>query len=170
MDLGPADADAYRSVYARLSEALPGLRIILATYFEGLRDNMPLALALRVYALPLDVVRAGDQVDGLVGAGPPELVVSLGLGDGRNVWKNDFTASLELVNKAVARIGARRVMVAPSCSLLHVPHDLALESDAAMLSAEVRNGLAFPRPKLDGGKTIAGPAAPAKHSRDTPAP
>ncbi len=165
MDLGPAERDAYRSAYARLSEALPGLRIILATYFEGLRDNMPLALALPVYALHLDLVRAADQLDELLAAAPPELVVSLGLVDGRNVWKNDFTASLELVNKAVARIGARRVMVAPSCSLLHVPHDLALESDAAMLSAEVRNGLAFARQKLDEVKTIAGLAAPDKHSR-----
>src|SRR5258708_23274002 len=56
-------------------------------------------------------------------------------------------------------------MVAPSCSLLHVPHDLALESDAAMLSAEVRNGLAFARQKLDEVKTIAGLAAPDTHPR-----
>jgi 5-methyltetrahydropteroyltriglutamate--homocysteine methyltransferase len=164
MDLDEAARAAYRAVYTRLKEALPGLKIILTTYFEGLRDNMALALGLPVYALHLDLVRSPGQLDELLAAAPPDLAVSLGVVDGRNVWKNDFTGSLELVNKAIARIGARRVMVAPSCSLLHVPHDLALESHAATLPEEIRNWLSFARQKLDEVKTIAGLAAPDTHS------
>ena len=165
MDLEAPQCAAYRTAYARLREALPGLRIIVATYFGGLRDNISLALGLPVYALHVDLVRAPGQLDDILAATPPALILSLGLVDGRSPWKNDLTASLALVDKAIARLGAERVMVAPSCSLLHVPHDLALESDEAMLPGEVRNWLAFARQKLDEVKTIAGLAAPDTHSR-----
>jgi 5-methyltetrahydropteroyltriglutamate--homocysteine methyltransferase len=165
MDLDEAERAAYRAAYARLKEARPGLKIILATYFEGLRDNTALALGLPVHALHLDLVRAPEQLDDVLTAAPEELMLSLGVVDGRNVWRNEYSNSLELIAKAVAKIGARRVMVAPSCSLLHVPHDLALETEEAMLPGEGKSWLAFARQKLDEVKIIAGLAAPATHSR-----
>ena len=94
-------------------------------------------------------MRATEQLDDVLAATPQGLMLSLGVVDGRNVWKNEFSNSLELIAKAVAKISARRVMVAPSCSLLHVPHDLALETDEAMLLAVVKNWLAFARQRLD---------------------
>jgi 5-methyltetrahydropteroyltriglutamate--homocysteine S-methyltransferase len=164
LDLDGAARAAYRTAFAQIREAAPNLKVILATYFEGLRDNTSLAVSLPVYALHLDLVRAPDQLDAVLTAAPKELRLSVGVVDGRNIWKNAFSRSLELIAKAVENIGAERMMVAPSCSLLHVPYDLTLETDETM-PLEVKNWLAFARQKLDEVKTIAGLAAPDTHSQ-----
>ena len=96
---------------------------------------------------------------------PDTLVLSLGVVDGRNIWKNDFSASLALITKTVEKLGAERVMIAPSCSLLHVPYDLTQEKDSAELPAEVKPWLAFARQKLEEIKVLAGLGAPGTGSQ-----
>jgi 5-methyltetrahydropteroyltriglutamate--homocysteine methyltransferase len=160
LDLDAGKRAAYRQAFSRIREAVPELKIILATYFEGLRDNTALAADLPVYALHLDLVRAPSQLETVLAAAPKELCLSLGLVDGRNVWKNDFSRSLPLVAAALDLLGTERVMIAPSCSLLHVPYDCTLESQAAVLPAEVGNWLAFARQKLDEVTALARLAAP----------
>lgn len=163
MDLDDEARIAYGTAFARLKEAVPSLKMIVATYFEGLRDNAAVAVNLPVYALHLDLSRAPEQLDEILAVIPSELRLSLGVVDGRNIWRNDFVRSLELIAKATKKIGAERVMVAPSCSLVHVPYDLEMETDEAALPAEIKNWLAFARQKLDELKTIAGLAAPDTH-------
>ena len=155
LDLDDMVRAAYQSSFARLSHAVPQLKIILATYFEGLRDNCILAATLPVHALHLDLVRAPDQLEAVLAAAPQRLTLSLGVVDGRNIWKNDLSRSLGLVEQAVEALGEDRVLIAPSCSLLHVPYDCRLEKDAAVLPAEIQNWLAFAGQKLDEVKTIA---------------
>jgi 5-methyltetrahydropteroyltriglutamate--homocysteine methyltransferase len=157
LDLDPAVPAAYQSAFARIREAVPELKIILATYVEGLRDNAALAANLPVYALHLDLVRAPDQLEAVLAVVPGELSLSLGVVDGRNVWKNDLSRSLPLVATALEALGADRILIAPSCSLLHVPYDCRPET---VLPAEIRNWLAFARQKLDEVTAIASLAAP----------
>ena len=147
LDLGEAERAALRRAYGALAEAAGRrLKLLVATYFEGLRDNLPTALALPVAGLHLDLVRAPGQLDELLTAGVPEhLVLSLGVVDGRNVWRTDLEAALALLEKAARAVGRERIWVAPSCSLLHVPYDVALEK---ALDAEIRSWLAFARQKL----------------------
>lgn len=101
LDLDETTRAAYRTAFARLKEAVPEMKIILATYFEGLRDSTALAVNLPVYALHLDLVRAPDQLDAVITAAPKGLRLSLGVVDGRNIWKNDFSHALELAVNAV---------------------------------------------------------------------
>lgn len=155
LDLDQAVHAAYQNAFDRIHREVPQLQIILATYFEGLRENAVLAANLPVHALHLDLVRAPDQLEAVLAVLPRGLSLSLGLVDGRNIWKNDLSASLGIVERAVKALGADRVLVAPSCSLLHVPYDCTLESDAAVLPAEIGNWLAFARQKLDEVRTIA---------------
>src|SRR5690606_16784483 len=77
---------------------------------------------------------------------PDHLILSVGVVDGRNVWKNDYEKSLVLISKAVEKLGSERVIVAPSCSLLHSPIDLDLETQ---LDPEIKNWMAFARQKLN---------------------
>lgn len=77
---------------------------------------------------------------------PDNLSLSLGVIDGRNIWKNDFQQSLELINRAITKIGTDRVFIAPSCSLLHVPCDLEIETER---EDEIRQWLAFAKQKLE---------------------
>ncbi|ADU51737.1 methionine synthase (B12-independent) [Thermaerobacter marianensis DSM 12885] len=147
LDLDEPVRDAYRRAYAALAQAAPGLRLFLATYFEGLRDNLDLALGLPVHALHLDLVRDPGQLEQVLAAGvPPALHLSLGVVDGRNVWRTDLEAALALLERARDAVGPERIFVAPSCSLLHVPIDLELET---ALDPEIKGWLAFAKQKLE---------------------
>jgi 5-methyltetrahydropteroyltriglutamate--homocysteine methyltransferase len=155
LDLDATTRAAYQRAFLHIRQAVPGLKIILATYFEGLRDNVELAANLPVYALHLDLVRAPEQLEDVLTAIPEGLSLSLGLVDGRNVWKNDLSKALELADRALGALGPDRLLIAPSCSLLHVPYDCTLESDARVLPAHIKDWLSFARQKLDEVSAIA---------------
>jgi 5-methyltetrahydropteroyltriglutamate--homocysteine methyltransferase len=145
LDLPPATLRAYESAYARLARVAPSVRRLLATYFGGLGANLRPALRLPVDALHLDLVRAPEQLDAALATAPETLSLSLGLVDGRNVWRTDLESALAVLERAVGRLGPDRVQVAPSCSLLHCPLDLDLETG---LDPEIRRWTAFARQKL----------------------
>jgi 5-methyltetrahydropteroyltriglutamate--homocysteine methyltransferase len=147
-DLTPEQQEFYHYVYTKISTALPSLQILLATYFGSLQENTALALRLPVQALHIDLVRAPEQLDAVLQQLPADKQLSLGVVNGRNIWKNDYTQSLQLITKAIAAIGAQRVMLAPSCSLLHTPYDLALEKDEQALPPRIKGWMAFARQKV----------------------
>jgi len=120
-------------------------RLLVATYFSGLADNLELAAALPVAGLHVDLVHDRGQLAGLLDRLGPDTVLSAGVVDGRNVWRNDLRRTLELLGPAHERLGDW-LWVSPSCSLQHVPYDLEAETD---LPADVRGWLAFARQKLD---------------------
>jgi 5-methyltetrahydropteroyltriglutamate--homocysteine methyltransferase len=151
-DLDVSQRAAFGPAYARLREAAPGLRLFLATYFAGLADNLATALALPVDALHLDAVAGPDQVDIAVAHAPGTLALSLGVVDGRNVWRTDLSAVLARLERALKALGPDRLMVAPSCSLLHLPIDLDLETG---LAPELRSWLAFATQRLEEVGTLA---------------
>ena len=168
LDLDPAWLKAVERVYHYLAPLAPNL--MLTTYFGTVADKLSGLLPLPVSGLHLDLVRAPEQLDELLAAWPQGKALSLGLVDGRNIWRNDLSASLELVHKARACVGTENLQVAPSCSLLHVPVDLDLEP---VLDPEVRPWLAFAAQKLEEVVVLAGAAdegrtayAPAFHDSD----
>ncbi|RYD92316.1 MAG: 5-methyltetrahydropteroyltriglutamate--homocysteine S-methyltransferase, partial [Sphingobacteriales bacterium] len=144
-DLSQKDKEAYEYAYKQIAKYCSGVKIMVATYFEGLLDNSQLAVNLPVAALHIDLVRAPQQLDEILARVPHTLTLSLGVVDGRNVWKNDYQRSVDLIQQAVDIIGADRVMIAPSCSLLHTPFDLDQETQ---IHAEIKNWMAFAKQKL----------------------
>lgn len=144
-DLTEAEVAAYRTAYEEIARKCKGLKLIVATYFEGLKENTTLAANLPVCCLHIDLTRAPQQLDDLLQALPAKTSLSLGVVDGRNIWKNDYETSLAFIRKAVAALGEDRVMIAPGCSLLHSPADLELETE---LDPEMRSWMAFARQKL----------------------
>jgi 5-methyltetrahydropteroyltriglutamate--homocysteine methyltransferase len=163
LDLSSESKRAYASAYAAIARACPELKIILATYFEGLNGNTGLAASLPVHLLHLDLVRAPAQLDQVLSLIPPQLGLSLGVVDGRNVWKNDFERSLALIGQVVEKLGGDRVALAPSCSLLHAPCDLTFEKDESALPGEVKRWLAFAQQKLHEVVTLKRLAQPETH-------
>jgi len=163
LDLSSESKRAYESAYAAIAQACPGLKIILATYFVGLNGNTRLATSLPVHLLHLDLVRAPAQLDQVLSSMPRQLGLSLGVVDGRNVWKNDFERSLALIGQAVEKLGGDRVALAPSCSLLHAPCDLMFEKDESALPGEVKRWLAFAQQKLHEVVTLKRLAQPETH-------
>jgi 5-methyltetrahydropteroyltriglutamate--homocysteine methyltransferase len=143
LDLGAADRALFRRAYGRLGSTP---KLLVATYFSDLRENLETALRLPVSALHLDLVRAPGQLDAALAGAPVDLALSLGVVDGRGIWRTDLDRALGLVRTAVDRLGPQRVQVAPSCSLLHVPMDV---SDETGLDPVLRGGLAFAVQKLE---------------------
>ncbi|GAE84178.1 5-methyltetrahydropteroyltriglutamate-homocysteine methyltransferase [Bacteroides reticulotermitis JCM 10512] len=147
LDLDEQTRELYRKVYAQIREYTKS-KLLLTTYFDGLKDNTQIALALPVDALHLDLVRCPEQLDAVLAEFPADKTLSLGIVDGRNIWKNDLEQSLSVVRKAVKALGTDRVLIASSSSLLHVPYDLEVETREEVLSAEIKRWLAFARQKL----------------------
>jgi 5-methyltetrahydropteroyltriglutamate--homocysteine methyltransferase len=146
LDLDEAAQSMYREAYAELNCAFALPRFMLTTYFGALQENLDLALSLGTAGLHVDLVRAPEQLDAVLAKAPEALVLSLGLVDGRNVWRTDVCQALRIAAKATLALGKERVQIAPSCSLLHTPVDLATET---ALDAEVRGWMAFARQKLE---------------------
>ncbi len=142
-ELPAAWRQAFESAYNRLQSA--PVKILLTTYFGALEENLSLAARLPTAGLHVDLVRGAGQLPAVLDQLPPYKVLSLGVVDGRNVWRTDLDAALETLTVAAERIGRERLWVAPSCSLLHVPVDLELERE---LDEELRGWLAFATQKL----------------------
>lgn len=156
LDLNEKEKKAFEFVYGEIKKEFPHLKTILATYFEGLRDNIKLATSLPVCALHIDLVRGQSQLNEVLSQIPDKLTLSLGVVDGRNIWKNDFSKSLALIETCKTALGSQRVMIAPSCSLIHTPCDLDLEKNEKQLSGEIKNWMAFAKQKLSEVVTLKG--------------
>ncbi|TDD99311.1 5-methyltetrahydropteroyltriglutamate--homocysteine S-methyltransferase [Flavobacterium cellulosilyticum] len=151
LNLTDAVHNAITFVYNEINKKFPNLKIILTNYFDCFGENLDTVLALPVHTLHLDLVRCSSQLDDILESGKLAANVSLSLGvvDGRNIWKNDFKKSLALIKKATDAIGKDRVLIAPSCSLIHSPCDLDLESNEATLPNEIKQWLAFAKQKTE---------------------
>ena len=149
LDLTAEEHAALGQAYAALTAAAPGIRLMLATYFGALGDNLETVLALPVAGLHIDLVRAPGQLEPVLAGARPDLLLSLGVIDGRNVWRADLEAVLARI-EPVSK--TRDIVLAPSCSLLHSPIDLAQE---ASLDGDVRSWLAFAVQKLEELATLA---------------
>jgi 5-methyltetrahydropteroyltriglutamate--homocysteine methyltransferase len=145
LDLDDRARKAFATAFLALASAAPGLKLLLTTYFGGIGDNLDLALRLPAAGLHLDLVRAPAQLDDVLAKAPSDLVLSLGVVDGRNVWRSDLGAVLDRLEPVAGERGLNRLMLAPSCSLLHVPVDLDLETE---LDPELKSWLAFAVQKI----------------------
>ena len=148
LDLSDGQRAALRRAYDVLQPVAP--KIMLTGYFDGLRDNLELAAGLPVAGLHVDLVRAPEQLAGVLKVLPSAKVLSLGVIDGRNIWRADLEQKFMVVSTAWDRLGPERIEVAPSCSLLHTPVDLDSETD---LDDELKSWLAFAKQKL--GEVVA---------------
>jgi len=141
LDLDASWRDAFAPVYRALAEAHP--RILLATYFGDVSAHAGWLRTLPIGGLHIDTVRGPQQLAAFADW-PADKVLSVGILDGRNVWRTDLDAALDALTPLHSRLGTQ-LWVAPSCSLLHVPVDLAQETQ---LPEAVVDGLAFARQKL----------------------
>lgn len=134
---------AFAQAYGVLADA--GTNILLASYFDSLVANIEVVRKLAVAGLHVDAVRAPGDLAAVAAALPAGAVLSAGIVDGRNVWRTDLDDALARLRPLHERLG-ERLWLSTSCSLLHVPLDLDLETG---LDPELRSWLAFARQKLD---------------------
>ena len=133
---------AFENAYHTLKADRP--KLLLATYFGTLQDNLQQACNLPVAGLHIDAVRGREEAAKVVDWLPAHKILSIGAIDGRNIWKSDLTAILDWLEPLAEKLG-ERLWIAPSCSLLHVPVDLDSEEQ---LDEDIRSWLAFAKQKL----------------------
>ncbi len=144
-DLSAEAIKSYISAYQKIKQFAGNIKINLATYFDTLGDNAELAFNLGTDSVHIDLVRAPEQFEEALNLVKPDQSLSLGLVDGRNIWINNLENSISIAKKAVEKLGSDRVIIAPSCQLLHVPVDLNSEK---ALDAELKTWLVFATQKL----------------------
>lgn len=141
-DLPPRVKAAFKPAYEKLSglgSKIP--KLVLATYFGDIVHNIDVLPAIQdLYAIHIDLVRNPQQLDAVIEALGPQQILSVGVVDGRNIWKTNFKRAIEIVETAVQKLGKDRIIVASSSSLLHTPHTLESEKS---LDAEVRDWFSF---------------------------
>ena len=142
VDADQAWLDAFAPTYKEL--AITGTRIILGTYFAGVAEHADLLKNLPVHGLHIDGVRAPEQLAVFAQAWPQNKVLSVGLIDGRNVWRANLSQVIDTLAPLNAKLG-NNLWIAPSCSLLHSPQDLAVEEK---LDGEIKSWMAFAAQKL----------------------
>lgn len=140
---------AFNFAYHQLKNSR--VKLLLATYFGQLADNQYLAANLPVAGLHIDAINGRNEILPLVGMLPAHKVLSVGVINGRNIWKTNLNATLDWLEPLAERLG-NRLWIAPSCSLLHVPVDLDSEKK---LDAEVKSWLAFAKQKLEELRVLA---------------
>ena len=134
---------AFAPTYAALHDGAPSL--LLATYFDDVREHAALLRGLPVAGVHLDLVRGAGQLQHFLPDWPQDRVLSVGVVDGRNIWRADLDAVLADLTPVHRQLG-ERLWIGPSCSLLHVPVDLKHES---AMDGELKSWLVFARQKLD---------------------
>ena len=160
-DMSGSLRKTFRETYHKLRKGSPSARTLLTTYFGSIRDNLDTALASECSGLHLDLCAAPAQLSDVLAALPEHMHLSLGVVDGRNIWKTNCAAALSSLRNAALKLGSDRLFVGSSSSLLHVPVDLELETS---LDPEIKNWMAFAVQKCGEiallGQTIDGEWSP----------
>lgn len=145
-DLTDKELNIFKNVYNEINKEIPDLKILLTSYFDSYGDNLKTVLSLPVNGLHLDLVNDSNELENILSNGIiNNKILSLGLIDGRNIWKNDLKNSLKIVKKALLKINLQQIWISPSCSLLHSPCDLDSEEQ---INIKIKNWLAFSKQKL----------------------
>ncbi|SMN18260.1 similar to Saccharomyces cerevisiae YER091C MET6 Cobalamin-independent methionine synthase, involved in methionine biosynthesis and regeneration [Maudiozyma saulgeensis] len=152
LDLPANVQAAVKKAYTYFGQQSNLPKITLASYFGTVVPNLESLKNLPVSGFHFDFVRAPEQFNDVLAAIGQNQTLSVGIVDGRNIWKNNFAKSSSFVQQAIAKLGAERVIVATSSSLLHTPVDLENESK---LDAELKNYFSFATQKLGEVVTIA---------------
>ncbi len=145
LDLTDAERLALSKTYQRLKSVAGDVKLFVASYFGGLSGNLNTYCSLTVDALHLDLKRAPHELDQILPRIDENRKLSLGVVDGRNVWKTEYEKALPFIRKACSKIGEDRVVLSTSCSLLHSP--VSLKSELS-LSENLREWLSFSDEKL----------------------
>ncbi|KAM9989617.1 hypothetical protein ACTFIY_005647 [Dictyostelium cf. discoideum] len=139
--------NAYTTAFNVIHKAAPTITILIATYFGEIRENIDLITSLPVNGIHIDTIRSSpSQLESVLTKIPNSWTISIGIIDGRNVWKNDLTKSLITLKNIISKTGSDRILLAPSCSLLHCPHSLTRE--IGKVESQVLDWLAFSLEKL----------------------
>jgi len=138
--------DIFIQAYSRIGKTIHRPKILLANYFATLGKNLGLTFSLPIEAVHLDLISGANQLESALKIMNKEKILSLGIVDGRNIWKTDYKRAFEVIKKVTKELTTDKIIISPSCSLIHVPQDLEQEKG---MNPAIKNWLAFGKQKLE---------------------
>ena len=162
-DLSAEDRELFLALYRRILSAKGQVKVLLQTYFGDIRDCYNDAASLAFDGIGLDLIEGKKSLELVETNGfPKDKILFAGIVNGKNIWKNNYAQTYEIIGKLQKHCG--EIVLSTSCSLLHVPYTLRNETK---LSEEHRNYFAFAEEKLAelrGLKAILSDKAPETHA------
>ncbi|WP_331774148.1 5-methyltetrahydropteroyltriglutamate--homocysteine S-methyltransferase [Sulfurospirillum sp. 1612] len=145
-DLEPKVKSLIKPTYDRLSTTASNVKLIVTSYFEHANEATKILVNTPIWGLGLDFVYGEENLEVLDFIAKSGKHLIAGVVDGRNIWKNDFQKTLNLLDKISQTLGKENLIISTSCSLLHVPFSITLEKH---MKEEIKNWLSFAVEKLD---------------------
>ncbi|XP_060085420.1 5-methyltetrahydropteroyltriglutamate--homocysteine methyltransferase-like [Ylistrum balloti] len=136
--------EAYKTAYKTVKDAYKGIEIFLASYFDDLAINADLVTELAVDIIHIDLQRSSFETAEYIAKRCK--AISLGVIDGRNIWKAHISSLLSTLNAFLSEHSLQRCYIGSSCSLLHCPFDVRGETE---LDAEIAEWLSFSLQKVE---------------------
>ncbi|CAA3708464.1 5-methyltetrahydropteroyltriglutamate--homocysteine methyltransferase [Candidatus Portiera aleyrodidarum] len=137
--------DSFELAYKKISKTIKKLKLMIATYFGGIGKNIDLVLSLPIKNIHLDLVRAPKEIDFIIKNFPNNKILSIGIINGRNIWKANLKNNLKKL-KSINKFLKNRMWISSSCSFIHIPITLSKEKK---ITKKILNWLSFARQKLD---------------------
>lgn len=145
-DVTPEVLSLIEPCYIKLAKASNKIKLLVATYFEHSGEATNILARLPIWGIGLDLIRGAKNLDTLQTIAKSDKILIAGIIDGRNIWKNDLSKTLDLLHTVAKIISKERIIPATSCSLLHVPYSLEFETD---MDEEIKDSLSFAYEKLE---------------------
>ncbi|WP_185872145.1 5-methyltetrahydropteroyltriglutamate--homocysteine S-methyltransferase [Blattabacterium cuenoti] len=146
LDMSEKEKEAFQYAYKKISQFCSEINILLTSYFDGISENLYLLKDIFIKALHIDLVEDSEQLEKILFFfKESKIILSLGIIDGRNIWKNNYTHSINKIKKTIKYIGENRVMIAPNCSLLHIPINIEYEN---FIHKDIKNRMSFAKQKI----------------------
>lgn len=139
-DLSAEEKDLFVRIYQQLLNQSKEVKVLLQTYFGDVRDIYQELISLPFAGIGLDFVEGKETLQLVQSGFPKEKILYAGVVNGKNIWHNDYTKSIQLLKA----LPVEQIVLNTSCSLLHVPYTVANENFAA----NIKNHLAFAKEKL----------------------
>ncbi|MDP2966171.1 MAG: 5-methyltetrahydropteroyltriglutamate--homocysteine S-methyltransferase [Pelolinea sp.] len=143
-DLNQGIKKAYQEMFIEFSKSENRPKLLLTTYFDDISINKELISASPFEGLHIDRLNTSDPIE-LISYLPKLETLSLGIIDGRNIWKTDLIHQAELIHEIQDSLNPQELLIAPSCSMLHIPQDLELETE---IVTEIKSWMSFAKQKL----------------------
>ncbi|WP_185855982.1 5-methyltetrahydropteroyltriglutamate--homocysteine S-methyltransferase [Blattabacterium cuenoti] len=147
-DLSKKVVEAFQYSYQEISKHCSEINILLTSYFDGISENISILreFSSSINALHVDLIEDPDQLEKVLSfLSDTKMILSLGLIDGRNIWKNNYVNSIKNIERSIKVLGEKRVMIAPSCSLIHIPLDIEYEYS---IHSDIKNRMVFAKQKI----------------------
>ena len=144
LDLDNESKKLFKDIYSALLEEKNGLKVLIQTYFGDVRDNYKDLLSLPFDGIGLDFIEGKKNLDLIISNGfDNSKVLFAGVINGKNIWKNNYNKTIELINKL--KTVSSNIVLSTSCSLLHVPYRVSSE---IILAKKYKDHLSFAYEKL----------------------